>query len=535
MHRYFILFFLGLHSMGGLAQIPQVPEILFIGDQKLLISPRARDEIQKDVNALHANRKYFEIKANRAATYLPIVEEVLRMEGIPEEFKFLAIQESGYEAEAVSSSNAVGFWQFKAETAKEFGLTISSVVDERKHIVYSTKGAARYLKKSYFFLQNWVLVCQSYQMGLGGTQRGSDKRLFGADEMKIEKDTYWYVMKFLAHIVAFRPYLSKKPQNITNIGLYKAMPHEEIDNVLVNNNLEVDQFKELNRWLLSGNRNPFYKPYLMVVPEKEKVFARKEPKETVTIKTDFIEPKEFTKIKKDLPYDPSTRIIFIVNGKKAILAEEGDSKITLAIRGGISKDELVEFNDLRRKDFIQANKAYYLEKKSKKSPVAYHIYRKGESLWEISQTYAIRMDAILKKNHLEKGQAPELGQVLWLKKKRPAGTPPMIMETKEEEIASDPIPGEPEVITADSSLFERDSTAHLETDTLMEISSPNGGEKIDIEEKKSEVVHKVEQGQTLYSISKIYGCTVEDIMELNQIKTANLSIGQELRIPIIDP
>ncbi len=518
-----------------IGQAPMVPEVLFLGDQKLIISPKAREMIQKDVDALHSNRKYFEKKANKAATYLPIVEEVLRLEGIPDEFKYLAIQESGYEAEAISSSNAVGFWQFKAETAKEFGLTINTFVDERKHIVYSTKGAARYLKKSYFFLQNWALACQSYQMGLGGTQRGSDKSLFGKDEMKIQKDTYWYVMKFLAHLVAFRPYLEKKPQGITSIRLYKAMPHEEVENVLVNNDLSREDFGEYNKWLLSGNRNPFYKPYLMVVPGREKALVRKEPKETVTIKTDFIEPKEFSQIKKDLPYDPSSRIIFVVNGKRAILAEEGDSKITLAIRGGISKDELVEYNDLRIRDYTQVNRAYYLEKKRKKSPVAYHIFRPGESLWEISQTYAIQLSALRKKNHLQKGEKPKQGQVLWLKKKRPKNTPPMIMEIEQEmESASEPVPEEP-MIEVDSSLFLRDSVAHVKSDSVISEGISQKEESIEIKEEKKELVHRVEKGQTLYSISKMYGCTVEEIMSLNSMSDSGLSIGQEIRIPVNDP
>ncbi len=529
-------FFFCLIIQAGIAlgQVPQVPEIMYLGDQKLILNEKAREMIQKDVDALHSNRSYFEKKADKAALYFPIVEEVLQMEGIPSEFKYLAIQESGFQADAVSSSNAVGFWQFKAETAKEFGLTINEYADERMHIVYSTKGAARYLKKSYFFLQNWALSCQSYQMGLGGTQRSSDKKLFGQDEMKIDQKTYWYVMKFLAHVVAFRPYLERKSGQTRLLGLYKAKPHESIDNVLVNNGIDQEQFEELNVWLRKGRKNPFYKPYLMVVPKKQQVFVRKETKkETVTIETEFVEPTEFKKIQTDLPYDPSTRVIFVINGKRAILAEAGDSKITLAIRGGISKDKLVEYNDLRMRQEVVPGSAYYLEKKSKKSPVAFHVYRPEESLWEISQTYAMRLKDLKKKNHLNEGQMPLPGQVLWLKKKRPKGTQPAIMEIKIEEPEEVVNMIDEKPVELDTGLIARDSTENPKTETVKEVLESNEEkEQIEVEEPKKTLDHTVKKGETLYSISRAYGCSVEEIMKTNQLNGTALSIGQLIKIPV---
>jgi peptidoglycan lytic transglycosylase D len=514
------------------AQVPQVPFEMKLGDQKLMISSKAREMIQKDVNALHSNQTYFEKKAGIAAKYFPIVIEVLRTEGIPEDFKYLAIQESGYIADAVSSSNAVGFWQFKKETAIEFGLKVDPAVDERMHIVYSTKAAARYLKKAYFFLQNWALACQSYQMGLGGTQRSAAKDLFGADEMKINKDTYWYIMKFLAHVVAFKPYLKKKSSHSEKLWIYKAYPHEEIENVLINNSLGREEFLSHNRWLLKGSKNPFYKPYLMVVPQKEKALVKKEPREVVTINTDFIKPQEFKNLKSDLSYDPNTRILFIINKKKAILSEEGDSKITLAIRGGISKANLMAFNDLNNRDQILSNRAYYLEKKRSKSAVAYHVYKEGESLWEISQTYAIRLESLKKKNHLQESDSPLTGQVLWLKKTRPKGAILEVLETSSPEIEPDKPGIEKSPLVQDSILFTRDSIEHQASDPIRIPLETADEKKIELKEEQKFQVHTVSQGETLYSISKKYNCTVEHIMEANKLESPGIGIGQTLRIPV---
>ena len=68
------------------------------------------------------------------------VEEILKRQGIPEDFKYLAIQEGEFISDAVSSSNAVGFWQFKKASAQELGVRVDAAVDERKHIIASTVG-----------------------------------------------------------------------------------------------------------------------------------------------------------------------------------------------------------------------------------------------------------------------------------------------------------------------------------------------------------------------------------------------------------
>src|ERR1041384_7008371 len=99
------------------AQTPQVPSKMEFAGITLSIRDDARREIQKDVDALTQSPKHFMIKVERARTYFPIIEKVFREENVPEDFKYLVIQESSLIADAVSPSNAVGFWQFKDYTA----------------------------------------------------------------------------------------------------------------------------------------------------------------------------------------------------------------------------------------------------------------------------------------------------------------------------------------------------------------------------------------------------------------------------------
>src|SRR4051812_40554539 len=126
------------------AQTQTVPHKIQFAGMTLTIRDDAREEIQKDVDMLTRSPKYFEVKAERARTYFPIIERIFAEERVPDDFKFLALQESALIADAVSTSNAVGFWQFKDFTAREVGMRVDNEVDERMNIVSATRGAAKY-------------------------------------------------------------------------------------------------------------------------------------------------------------------------------------------------------------------------------------------------------------------------------------------------------------------------------------------------------------------------------------------------------
>src|SRR5690606_26427431 len=145
-----------------------VPHKMSFADLTLIIRDDARAEIQKDVDALTRSPKHFNIKVERAKTYFPIIEKIFRDENVPDDLKYLVLQESALIADAVSVSDAVGFWQFKDFTAVEMGLRVDKEIDERLNIVSSSRAAARYLKKNNVFFNNWLYALQAYQMGAGG-------------------------------------------------------------------------------------------------------------------------------------------------------------------------------------------------------------------------------------------------------------------------------------------------------------------------------------------------------------------------------
>ena len=191
-----------------------VPDDLDFAGIRLKIKSEARRKIAEDVEKLTKVSKSGQAKIERIQLYFPIIERILAEEGLPNDFKYLVVQESSLVSDAVSSSNAVGFWQFKRETALEMGLAVNSDVDERKHIVASTRAAARYLKRNNFFFNNWVYALLAYNTGVGGAKNLIDARERGSTRMDIDGGTHWYVLKYLAHRIAF--------ENIASSGPYRA-------------------------------------------------------------------------------------------------------------------------------------------------------------------------------------------------------------------------------------------------------------------------------------------------------------------------
>src|SRR5262249_50776712 len=101
----------------------------------------------------------------RSARYLPMMKNVLRENGLPEDLVYVAMIESGFSPRAHSRANAVGYWQFIRSTGKRFGLHVDTFIDERRDPVLSTRAAAEYFKALYDLLGSWHLSMAAYNVG----------------------------------------------------------------------------------------------------------------------------------------------------------------------------------------------------------------------------------------------------------------------------------------------------------------------------------------------------------------------------------
>lgn len=129
---------------------------------------------------------------------LPVIAEILKKNGIPEDFKYLPVIESGL-SNVVSPAGATGYWQLLKETAKQYGLEVNDEVDERYDLVKSTEAACKYLKEAKEKLGSWTLAAGSYNMGINGMRRQLERQKAGNYyDLLLNSETSRYVFRILA-------------------------------------------------------------------------------------------------------------------------------------------------------------------------------------------------------------------------------------------------------------------------------------------------------------------------------------------------
>lgn len=176
-----------------------LPETLdFAGEPVPLDNPDIRERLDREllVNTYWQSNGLLLIK--RAAKYFPIIEPILEEEGLPDDFKYLAVIESGL-TQAVSPARATGFWQILRSTGRELGLEVNDNVDERYNIELSTRAACRYLKNSKENLGSWTLAAAGYNAGNAGMSRRLDQQnVNGYYDLLLGEETGRYVFRILA-------------------------------------------------------------------------------------------------------------------------------------------------------------------------------------------------------------------------------------------------------------------------------------------------------------------------------------------------
>ncbi|MTI29521.1 LysM peptidoglycan-binding domain-containing protein, partial [Xanthovirga aplysinae] len=362
--------------------------------------------------------------------YFPLIEQVLREEGVPEDFKFLAMQESSFVGDAVSSSNAVGYWQFKKPSGQENGLRIDSYVDERMHIKASTKGAARYLKRNNFYFKNWANTLISFHQGLTGTKKLVHKKDFSASKMVVDKKTFWYLKKFLSYKIAYEKAVGKNKSPKLALKQYKKGGGKDLKQIARELKLDPEELITYNKWLRKG-KIPKEKEYTVFYP----VYGREAGKTIADSSSPVVESKKPSSTKKKIEVEskylqklneqlkiarqnPSK--IGRINRIPSVIAGANDNVASLAELGNITISKFRKYNDLGKNTKIKEGQLYYLKPKRRKARTHFHIVKAGENLWGISQLYGIKLKVLMRKNRIKTIKPLKAGRVLWMRFIRPS-------------------------------------------------------------------------------------------------------------------
>jgi len=484
-------------------QSPQVPHKMQFAGMTLTIRDDVRRDIQKDVDALTQHPKYFNIKVERARTYFPAIEKIFAEERLPDDFKFLALQESALVPDAVSSSNAVGFWQFKDFTAREMGLRVDDEVDERMNIVIASRAAARYIKQCNHYFNNWLYALQSYQMGAGGVMRAVGDRDLGTRHMEITPDTYWYVRKFLAHKVAFEEAIHGSPAILVT-NLY--VTGKTLVEVSTENSIDPQRVRDFNKWL-KAERIPSDHEYPVALPMGEGVAGFGVLASAALTTTPVAVVK--TEVKQEA----------MINELRTIRAQSGENLQALTDRGKIDISDFLHYNEMRIDQPVQAGQVYFLEKKRKKALIELYTVQPGEDLWLVSQRFGIQQKFIRKYNGLSESASVAPGATLYLENKKPAGG----ATTEPSAVA---------VLDEDDSFGWDTPMAQVEkkNPVLPDAKLVAPSDSVGPEQTNDAGIHEVKESDTLYSVARQYGVTIQELMNWNEKKDFSLAVGEKLKI-----
>ncbi len=220
----------------------------------------------------------------RSTRYLPMIKEVFRENGLPEDLAYLAMIESGFNAKAYSPAHACGMWQFIRGTGARYGLSLDSYVDERRDPEKSTKAAAKYLLDLYKQFGSWYLAAASYNCGEGRVQkelnRSNHKNFWElSDNQCLPTETKNYVPQLIAATI-----IAKNPEKFGFKGI-PYLPALAVDKVQVKEptslqaaavavNVPVEEVQSLNPELLRGVTPPDGIYTLKLPSKSQEAFAK---------------------------------------------------------------------------------------------------------------------------------------------------------------------------------------------------------------------------------------------------------------------
>lgn len=379
-----------------------------------------------------------------AAYYMPIFEEIFDSYDLPIELTAMAVIESALNTKAVSRARAKGMWQFMYSTAKRYGLTINSYVDERFDPITSAHAAAQYLRDSYLIFNDWPLAIASYNCGAGNVnkaiRRSGGGKSFWEVYRYLPKETRGYVPSFIAALYSMRYY---KEHNLTPTPVVMP-PH--LDTIAVNKMLHFEQIAHYTGISVEELRthNPQY--IHDIIPGVERQYILRLPYQYTP---SFIDNEAaIYKYRDSIYFNPST--LKKLQNNSSI----GDGeRITHKVRKGetlshISMKYGVSVNNIRRWNGIKGNNIRVGQKiviysnnkrpasssassktssssKSDKSSVKttedggylYYTVKSGDNLWDIAKKFdGVSYEQIMKINGFTKKSKIYPGNKIKIKK-----------------------------------------------------------------------------------------------------------------------
>lgn len=475
-------------------------------------------------------RPYMEQYLSRSTRYLPMMKNVMRENGLPEDLVYIALIESGFSPRAHSRANAVGYWQFIKSTGKRFGMQVDTFTDERRDPVLSTRAAADYFKALYNLLGDWHLAMASYNVGEGRVKRAVTKyrtKDFWALLKKrraLPAETRNYVPKFIAAVL-----IAKNPEKYGFTQLQYQDPLS-YDTVALQSPISLTK--------LANNLNVQVEELQLLNPK---------------FRTDFVPISRGNETVVRIPVgrasDALAALSMSVTQQPKVLQAEyyfyrikrGDNLSTIARKHRTTVSQLRRLNDLSNRTMLSVGRSLKVpdnggdgiqyvtedgssdrEPSAERSAVlavdrrekTFHVVRRGDNLTGIARRYNLSMDELLKLNNLTNRSVIRKGQKLRVRAEAPQPTSASYKQRQALALAS----------------FKSGAVKGKVKSVSREL--PRTSRVAAVQPKMQIRRHTVKRGETLYDVSKKYGLSLNDLARANKIRiNYRVMAGEKLNIP----
>ena len=409
-------------------------------------------------------RQNFEVMLGLRDYYFPMIEDIFDSYGLPAELKYVAVIESALNPNAVSRVGATGLWQFMYSTGRAYGLTINSVVDERRDPVKSTHAAARYMKDLYKIYNDWGLVIAAYNCGPGNVnkaiRRSGNRKDYWEIYYRLPRETRGYLPGYIAATYAMNYY------NDHNIKPVQFTVSIATDTIMINRDMHLEQISAVLDVPLVELKalNPQYRAG--IIPGESHPMALTLP---VTCLGEFIDYQDSISLYRADHYlsisaqsASPVKSVYIppdIKGKSKLVytVKSGDNLGYIASWYNVGLSDLRYWNNIyrntirvgqsinvfvdpARKDYYSAVNSLTFDEKQKRigksvstsqstaslpassdmtnANYEYYTVRSGDTVWDIAKKYdGVTATDILALNGLVNGSKIQVGQKLKIRKK----------------------------------------------------------------------------------------------------------------------
>lgn len=261
---------------------PQIPvQVSFAGQTVCTDRYDLRERLDRELSSFCYMHSSTMLMLKRANRYFPVIEPILKVNGVPDDFKYLMTIESNLDTRARSYRGAAGLWQFMKEAGKEYGLEINNNIDERYHIEKATHAACRYLKQAYKRYGNWMSAAASYNAGMGRISSSlKAQEAETALDLWLNEETSRYMFRILAIKTIFS-HPSRYGFRLTTENFYPMFTYDTdtvttgIANLTAyaqSHGITYAQLKDANPWLRDTKlENKSGRTYVLKIPHKTSI------------------------------------------------------------------------------------------------------------------------------------------------------------------------------------------------------------------------------------------------------------------------